>query len=454
MSSTPVPQRGSHELRRLSNALEIYNRSFRDYLSAVLRTKLGPNWWRDGVVRRISTIQEDIEKHGFEIRTDDEAVSVLEPKHYHQIVRVHREYFPKLSRFYASHIAKTGGNPRTLMHEVADWRNVNAHPPRNLNRMAVDRAVEAMVRLVCLFDSAAHDELSKLAGRREIDTEEQQGPDLVADAQREAERIVAEAKQEARAIRSQAQNQDKKILSDTGEFLAKERRETLPRSGKNQDTPGEKKAAQSELRSVRNNIMILSKRVRELKVQEEEKAKDIREAEKSANAIRMRAREQRDRIIAEGERAAKKARMKADSLVEKAHRDAKEAEKQLLEARRRADETRAATTLAAVRTQKKTERGASRSGDKQVGRESSAPEVSRTQEPSNSFRERFKPARSGNGHLRSLRVDGWWLNCWVGITNGLPRASVFAPTKTINGRRVEAQDTPLMGSSGLMVDPV
>lgn len=52
----------------------------------------------------------------------------------------------------------------------------------------------------------------------------------------------------------------------------------------------------------------------------------------------------------------------------------------------------------------------------------------------------FKPAKSGNGFTRSLNIDGWWTNCWVGRTRGVQRAKVFAPSK--NG--IQVQEAPLM----------
>lgn len=52
----------------------------------------------------------------------------------------------------------------------------------------------------------------------------------------------------------------------------------------------------------------------------------------------------------------------------------------------------------------------------------------------------FKPARSGNGFTRSLSIDGWWTNCWIGRRRGVLRAKVFAPRK--NG--VQVQEAPLL----------
>lgn len=52
----------------------------------------------------------------------------------------------------------------------------------------------------------------------------------------------------------------------------------------------------------------------------------------------------------------------------------------------------------------------------------------------------FRPAKSGNGFTRSLNIDGWWTNCWVGRTRGALRATVFAPRK--NG--VQVQKVPLL----------
>lgn len=360
----------------------------------------------------ISAIQEDIEKHCFEIRTDDEAVSVLEPKHYHRIVSAHRESFPELSRYHSLHIAKTGGSPRTLMHEVADWRNVNAHPPRDLDGSAVDRAVEAMVRLVRLFDSAAHDELSELAGKRGMGKEQQHGPDLVAEAEHEAKRILAKAEKQALAIRTQAQDQAKSTLTQTSD----------------------RQAAQSDLDAARKNIRVLSERARAIEAEAEVKANEIRQrAEKSANATRKRALEQRNQLIAEGERAAEqaleKARQDADSLVAQAHRQAK-----------------------AIVAEAQAAPPADLSKAVHAPRDTARPTSQRTranQRPSSQVRDvrsLFKPAKSGNGLVRTLRIDGWLVNCWVGTRGLTIHASVFSPSRRDDaGKWLEAQDEPLMG---------
>ena len=72
-------------------------------------------------------------------------------------------------------------------------------------------------------------------------------------------------------------------------------------------------------------------------------------------------------------------------------------------------------------------------------RRPSEPANRRGSRPTSTFRG-FRPAKSGNGFTRSLDVDGWWTNCWVGRTRGGLRAKVFAPSK--NG--IQVQDAPLM----------
>lgn len=517
---------GPDQFQRLSEALAIYNQAFRNHIGAVLRKNLGANWWQEGIVRRISGIQEAIEKSDLESSPPDEdALSLLEPKDYFWVVREHREHFPELDRAGSHRIAKIGGNPATLLHEVKDWRNVWAHRPPRLAPATVDRAVEAMVRLVRLFDPAAHAELSRLSRRSEQPVTArvpEHGPDtasqataeakrLVANAQESARRILAEAASDADDIKNAARAEAKALQAQAAKpgtgvrasgptnFVSRESRDKLDRVQRRvRQLKDEDSKAQSELNSTRRQIMALRKRADAIKKEAQEtrlsaqaeataKAEQIlRSARAEAEAIRLESRQSeayqtlRRSALAQGERDAaallEEARKEAEALMAKARKDANivtreasanaEAVRKLAEERTekiRGDTEAAikATTAETRLTLDQAERTEKAPGD---ASESATP-AARTgradgptaanqlrrrpdlnQASQRNFRQRFKPARSGNGHIRSLNVDGWRLNLWVGMTNGLPRASAFAPSKTVNGRRVEARDAPLMES--------
>ncbi len=482
---------------RLSNALVVYNRAFRSHLSAVLRKNLGRDWWQQGIVRRISTIQADIEHLGLEIETDIDALSVLEPKHYPWIVREHREHFQRLFNKRSFHIAKVGGSPTTLMHEVADWRNVNAHPPaRDLDPAVVDRAVDSMLRLVGLFDPEAHDELSKLSGKAKIKGEPEHRPNIVSGAESKAKSIVAKAEDLARTIRNDAEREAMDIQKDAeaqaeairagaqekarsnrasrpNTFVPREDREKIDRvQMRVRQLENEKASAQSELKTARRNIIVLEKRARSIEDDAKRKAgRTLRTAREEAETIRLRP-QQSETFQSLLKEAEEKAAQHAADILQDANAARQEtlagtkgqAERILAEARRElatilADANEKERGVLAKAERRATEiREEARRAPGRIRGEAHSVEPPARDEPgreklkvaqsraADDFRRRFKPARSGNGHLRSFGIDGWWLNCWVGRTNGLPRASVFAPAKTINGRRIEAQDTPLMES--------
>ncbi len=375
MATTRVPPRtGPEQAARLSAALDIYNRAFRGHLSTVLRKEHGPDWWRKGVVRKISSIQQDIESHG-EIQTDDDALSLLEPRHYHQIVNAHWESFPKLSRNRAHHTARTGGNPRTLMHEVADWRNVSAHPPARLEPATVDRAVEAMLRLVALFDPTAHGQLAKLSARSSNREEAAQTPAIHSDVRNKATDLIAQAKERARTLLNEAEREAADMRK-----AAKAETDALRASAKEADSPptsrprakvplvdperrdraqpkvrepGNKEKAHSELKAVRHDIMVLRKRADEIKAHAKKEAEqaeqtlrkarteaaEIRAESLSSEAyqyLRNRARAQAEDDVAvlrtkadqEAKAVLAKAKEYARNLAEEAHTNARNIKKQ------------------------------------------------------------------------------------------------------------------------------
>lgn len=540
--STPFPPRagsaGPDESQRLAEALEIYNRAFRSHVGAVLRKKLGANWWQEGIVRRISSIQEDIERNGLEIETDDDALSMLEPKHYHQIVREHRELFRRLSSNHSLNIVKIGGSPTTLMHEVVDWRNVGAHQSARLEPAMVDRAVGAMARLVRLFDPAAHADLSRLSrrsGQPGTRREPEHGPDTASQATAEAKRLVANAQENTRSILAEAaseaedmkkvakaeakalQAQARKASSGARvpgptNFVPRESRDKLDRVQRRvRQLKDEESKAKAELNAARRQIMALRKRADAIKTEAKETRlstqaeatakveETLQLARAEADAIRRESRQSeayqalRRSALAQGERDAaallEEARTEAEALMAKARKDASaitreananaEAVRALAEERAekirydteaaiKATTAEARLTLKQAEHTEKAQREASQPARSAAERTkvsrpaTSAARTERADGPATesqprrrrphsdrvaqAFRQRFRTAKSGNGYIHSLKVDDWWLNLWVGMTNGLPRASAFAPSKTINGRRVEAQDTPLMES--------
>ena len=60
------------------------------------------------------------------------------------------------------------------------------------------------------------------------------------------------------------------------------------------------------------------------------------------------------------------------------------------------------------------------------------------------YREKFDPARSGNGWIYKSIVDEWNVRCWVGQRHNKYCACVFSPSRKNDfGEWVEATDKPL-----------
>ena len=325
---------------------------------------------------------------------------------------------------------------------------------------------------------------------------------ILAEAASDADDIKNAARAEAKALQAQAAKPGTGVrASGPTNFVSRESRDKLDRVQRRvRQLKDEDSKAQSELNSTRRQIMALRKRADAIKKEAQEtrlsaqaeataKAEQIlRSARAEAEAIRLESRQSeayqtlRRSALAQGERDAaallEEARKEAEALMAKARKDANIVTREASAKRRSRQETgrgedgeesaatpkqRSRPTTAETRlTLDQAERTEKAPGD---ASESATP-AARTgradgptaanqlrrrpdlnQASQRNFRQRFKPARSGNGHIRSLNVDGWRLNLWVGMTNGLPRASAFAPSKTVNGRRVEARDAPLMESA-------
>lgn len=466
---------------RLSKALTIYNRAFRTHLSTVLRQRIGSRWWEEAIVRVVPSIQETIEISGVEIHTDDDALSILEPKHYHWIVSAHRPLFPKLWHSNALSIAKTGGSPRTLMHEVADWRNVSAHPPVHLASATVDRAVEAMVCVVSLFDPSARDELLKLSGREDNKGESEDAPNVLSAARSEAKDIVAAAESKAQFRLNEATREAAEIRK-----AAKAEAEALRREARRQaDRPPTSKSKDAVPWEDREKLDRVRSRVRELKEEGRKAASELGKASRNIRVFRQRADEIETKAKADAERIVQAARDEASAieaksrqsaayqtlrrcavasakrdvtvLLEEAKIKAEAATKEIIEkaqkdaetlATEAHDEARAIRNEAEQRAKEIIEKARTAATVPSDGRAPSGPlrrhRSAVLDQALTDFCDSFKPAKSGNGFTRSFHVDGWWLTAWAGRARGCWSATVFAPSKTIDKQRVEAQDGPLM----------
>ena len=493
MNASPPSQAELDQHPRLTGALAIYNRAFRNHIGVVLRRKLGPDWWRNGIVQRISGIQEVIERSDLEAEpTDEDALSLLEPKDYYWIVKEHRENFPELDRAGSHRIAKIGGRPGTLMHEVADWRNVWAHPPSRLEPAAVDRAVDAMIRLVRLFDSDARAELLKLSSQATTQHEPEQSPNATAKAGTEARRIVQQARTRPRGARSEAerdaigsgtraettrkqarQKVHPSVASRSKALVTPEDRDKLDRIQRRvRELQEQETKAQADLKAASHNIRVLERRAGAMERRATEKAKQLVTAARvEAEAIRQRP-QRSETFRALLRSATADAEREAVTIVGQAKDEAKtivargkaEARKAVDEANQRAASiikeakqvaVAAAEVAAPERRADRIRRPAYRESDSASGvprrvgppaepsprrNFSAGGDRTETPHPLDGFRRRFRPARSGNGYFLPLRVNGWWLNCWVGTQRDSHRAVVFAPEKN----KVKAQDSPLI----------
>lgn len=471
----------------------------------------------EGSSRKITSIQNDIEGYGNEARDDRDRLSLLEPKHYPHIVSAHTEIFTELAGWKAHVVANTGGNPKTLMREVADWRNVSAHPPARLESTAVDRAIEAMSCLVRLFDVNARVDLQQLSDEARNQVEPEHSPAATVKAETEARSIVQQAQAQALKIRSEAQREASATRKQAQAFLAEARdKDRASRSSRSRnlvkredrhkldriqnrvrDLQEQESNALARLKTVRRNIQVLERRARTLKERADKARLEegltnrerTRQREESERAAKMRAQEEADAILRAAHEEANAIRLQPQrsetfkSLVREAIANARgtspssnlsnldpgrgatensrrrrangivrHAEEEAIRIKREAYDTRNRIIDEGERTASGIVKQARQNAETVKAKAREAAETVKAtaarQAPKSSatFRELFKPARSGNGSLLSLTIDGWRLNCWVGRTNGLPLACVFAPTRTLNGKRTEARDTPLMES--------
>ena len=133
----------------------------RRYIAREMQSKIGKNWFAERIIKQVPDRQVYRLTDKLERETDDSTSSagyerVLEISDYPHVIRANPDIFPNLCSRNSTNVAKHGGLPVTWMHEIADWRNVHAHPPpTDLRTADVDRVLDAMTRVLSLFDQAA-----------------------------------------------------------------------------------------------------------------------------------------------------------------------------------------------------------------------------------------------------------------------------------------------------------
>lgn len=152
---------------RLSSGMNIYDDAMRRYIAREMQRKIGENWFSERIISQLSGHRVYRLTDKLERETDDSTSSagerVLEISDYPHVIRANPDIFPNLCSRHSSNVAKHGGLPLTWMHEVADWRNVHAHPPpTDLRTADVDRVLDAINRVLSLFDQAGVDQVRPL----------------------------------------------------------------------------------------------------------------------------------------------------------------------------------------------------------------------------------------------------------------------------------------------------
>ena len=153
---------------RLGNGMNIYDDSMRRYIADVMQRKVDGNWFSERVIKRLPVRQAFRLTEKLEQEQDDSSSTVgheraLEITHYPHVIRANSDIFADLCSRNSSNVAKHGGLPLTWMHEIADWRNVHAHPPPDDLRIEdVDRVLDAMTRVLSLCDQAAAKQVRQL----------------------------------------------------------------------------------------------------------------------------------------------------------------------------------------------------------------------------------------------------------------------------------------------------
>ena len=153
---------------RLGNGMNIYDDSMRRYIADVMQRKVDGNWFSERVIERFPDRQVFRLTEKLEQEQDDSSSTVgheraLEITDYPHVIRANSDIFADLCSRNSSNVAKHGGLPLTWMHEIADWRNVHAHPPPDDLRIEdVDRVLDAMIRVLSLCDQAAAKQVRQL----------------------------------------------------------------------------------------------------------------------------------------------------------------------------------------------------------------------------------------------------------------------------------------------------
>lgn len=201
--------------RRLSDALDLYRSAMRSFIASKMMSVVGPDWFLDRVlrggsvsVRRADYFEQIVDReHGIRTtgRSEHGRERLLEIKDFAPVIRRNYDVFRDFDVRRDSHrLAGYGGNPITLMHEILDWRNVEAHPPSNdLEARDVDRVLEAIERVL----DVCHDPV--VARIRELRADSRPGKARVTVSQirKKTEAAASEEREAAKKIRDDAQRE-------------------------------------------------------------------------------------------------------------------------------------------------------------------------------------------------------------------------------------------------------
>ena len=201
---------------RLSNGMNIYDDAMRKYIAGVMQEEAGDDWFSERItkqlpVRQAYRLTEKLEQEHAGFRSTGGPERALEITDYPHVVRANRDLFRDLCSRNSANVATRGGLPLTWMHEIADWRNVHAHPPPNDLRSAdVDRVLDAMIRVLSLCDQTATSQVRQLitaSGSKKIVVKSKRPNEQLPRAQVERE----EARRERALTQSEHQRATRKL---------------------------------------------------------------------------------------------------------------------------------------------------------------------------------------------------------------------------------------------------
>ena len=204
--------------------MNIYDDAMRRHIASVMTKKVDGNWFSERVINRLHVNQVYRITEKLEQEQNDSSSTVgyeraLEISHYHHVIRVNPDIFPGYCSRNSSNVAKHGGLPLTWMHEIADWRNVHAHPPPDdLKAEDVDRVLDSMIRVLSLCDQAAAKQVRKLVPASVQPKKIQIRRAIPTDAQLTAARQEHEKAQRERALAQSEHEEARRKLAQAQEY--------------------------------------------------------------------------------------------------------------------------------------------------------------------------------------------------------------------------------------------